>query len=342
MKNKNHYIILAIIAVVFVVLAVFTVDKKAQVEGVRISGPFFPDLGSDVDNIQAMAIQKDAKQAKVILEGDKWIIPEKFNYPVEAAKIRNMILSAASYRIIEKKTDNPDRFKFLGLENTDKVQEDGKATRITFMDKSGTIVYADYIKGAEGRSGRIEDGSSLYVRNANENQAYLVRAEFKAPMSFHEILSQSVYHIDSERIARATFIRPDGNRFETARSDKGQDFKIVGNEKDIKDPVQQSFISTVLEGAFIIGDVLPEDYKEFSKDKTYRNVYKTFDGLEVTVRTIYLGGEYWVKISASGKDAAKEEADIINSYASPWVYRVGEKTGRLLTIRLSDLVKEEK
>ncbi len=53
-------------------------------------------------------------------------------------------------------------------------------------------------------------------------------------------------------------------------------------------------------------------------------------------------GEYLVKVSAVGTgDNTKVEADALNSVASHWLYKVEDKTLKMLNTNVQDIVKKD-
>lgn len=330
LDKKYNPLIITVIALVMIISAGFIANKKASVEKTDVEqGRFLNHLQGNADKVAQFILIQGGKQVKIILDGDIWVIPEKYNYPVEIQKIRNFVTSVESYEVIEKKTDSAERLKDLGLENPENSEV--KSLRVVLTDKDEKNIFADFIIGDKRKSGSIKDVNAIYVRNNNENQAWLVTGAFNVPMNFHELLSNSSYFIKGERIERVVF----SNGLEIARADKDSDFKISGSSAELKDPVALNNLGTMLEGAFIIGDVAPASAASF-KDASSID-FKTFDGLVYNIKIINDNGQYWVKISASGTDEKTEkEAGIINAAAKDWIYRVIDKTGQMLTSSAHD------
>jgi hypothetical protein len=331
MIKSNKLILAAIIAVIAILVAVVVAKQKEPVSQENISsGKFLKDLQGNVDKVGTVVFKQQGHQLKVKFIDGTWVLPGKYNYPIEVEKIRDVVVNAERLEVIEKKTNEKERLISLGLGDPD----DAKAAtpRIVFMDASEDKIFADFIRGNEKTSGKIAGANELYVRNSGEDQAWSVTGNFPIKLDADALLNKKAYAIDASRMHKASFKRIKGKSLELTRESPAADFKLTNPVKTAKDGNVLNNMGTILSTGLVLADVAPRALKSFEKKSTDDAKFETYDGLTVYVQMLTMDDGKWITISAEGADEAKKaEADTINSIAKDWVYKVSGTTGDLFT-----------
>lgn len=351
---SRRIIIMAVIAVVLLIAAIWiAADKTAGTyeKEVAETKSYFINFKDKIEDIQKITMRSRGQEFNVELLEGQWVLPDpaRYFYPVGIEKVRDIVVNASQLEIIEKKTNKPEELSILGLDTTDTSSSD--AVHITFYDVSGKVV-ADFVAGKR----RLDGGRTFYARHADNNQAYLVSGEgwLNLDLSPGHWLDSELYRIAKERIQSATFAHnaDDAMDFTITRNHAGaKKFRIteLGERKIIKheDVANAAFALSELQPV----GINPITHFDFTAETVNETVFKTFDGLVVTVKYLYdADKDMWISLSAetlyttsSGQqvsDAVKEEADMINDRAAKWAYIVSDDTKKRLSSRFEVLTEE--
>ena len=74
--------------------------------------------------------------------GGHWVVVEKGNYPADEARMRRLLLGLADLTLVEPKTERPELFARLDLDDP----SNGKSTLVALQDRTGKTV-AELIVG---------------------------------------------------------------------------------------------------------------------------------------------------------------------------------------------------
>ena len=336
-KSRIYTLVLVVLLLVAATFYVIK-DKTFISEEDVVYGLFLKELQGNVDNVSTVVVGHGGKQLKVKRVDGIWVLPRKYNYPVELEKIRNIAVNAESLDIIEKKTNDPARLGVLGLDSPD--TEGSSSSRIVLMDATEEKIFADFIRGNSRRSGGVSDFNAIYVRNSNDNQGWLVRGDFDIKLDANTLLNKKVFRIPGVRIKEVMFGHPVSKDFVLSRRGFDKDFKMTEPKKDVKDPVSVNRLATMLEASLVFSDVVPEAQMSFEGKSVFTTSFKTFDGFEMFIETLSVDGDEWIRLRADGSnEASKAEAEKVNAIAKDWVYKVSDVTGAMLKTELESLVE---
>lgn len=335
--NKFVFFVATIITVV--IIAVIITNQKYDSKDHKMHGKLNPDLAKTKDRIESVVIRNKGKAIRVLKTPSGWVLQDKYGYPVEAHKIRDLVQASEMIEKVEKKTNNPEKFVRLGL--NDPLNEGAGSIRITLMDSTAAEIFADFIVGKKRKSGLIENQPHFYARQANSNQTWLVKSNSYLEINANELINKDAYSIGASRIKSVRIMQANGDSYEISRAAADKDFKIAKNDNKVKDPIILNRMGEIFENNFLIGDVKPEENAPFQGRPFSRAVYQTFDGLTFEVQILKIDGDYWAKIVAEGKnEQASAEAEAINKAARQWAYKVFPESAQLVTKRLGELVRD--
>ncbi|MET0155255.1 MAG: DUF4340 domain-containing protein [Rickettsiales bacterium] len=306
---------------------------------------FFTDFKPLINKVARISMRSKGRDFVIEkIEDGEWVMPDRFSYPVEAEKVRSILLNAAELEILEKKTDDPAKLEKIGLGDPD--SKDSDAVRVTFFDDKGGIL-TNFIAGKR----RLNGGYSLYVRKENENQAYLVKGDgwMRLELGPNYWLGAERFFLEKDEIKRVDIVHEGGEEiaFEREHAD-ARKFRVEtlpdGKEDDPAAVNETAFAPADLRLSGVIK--ASEMKKSHSPGKT-AVTYRTFGGLEVAYDLEKdADGDYMASISANvaegSSDSVASRAKIINEAAKPWRYVVDPETAKLLTRRPFDFEKKPK
>lgn len=345
MKNKKLIIIATIFAIVIAWAFTTVKEKMPAHESEQVSsGKFIEKLQGKTSDIAHITLRYKAKQLDLKKINDQWVIESKYNYPVDMARIRNIITGAESLEKIGKKTDNPARFDTIGL--IDPSDERSTATRVIMTGENMNDILADFIKGNAGNNDKTRE--TVYVRKSNENQSWLAKGNEEILLDAGSLLSYTSFKIAADRISHFEVRHPDNQEnFVAYRLPETKDFHLVKPEgKKENSSSELNYISTMMDSGFILLDVQPAENIPFPPNKTTTALIKTYDGMELEIQTTNIEGINWIRMTARTADSADEytrqQGDSINKIAEHWTYEVGSTTGAILTTKLVDIQEQTK
>jgi hypothetical protein len=324
----------ALVAIAIVVLA--SGDR-----GVSRAAPdqsAFPALAARLGDVASVTVSRDGTTMTLIRDGDNWLVAEKGNYPANAAKISQIVRAVADLTLVEPKTQNPDLYARLEVEDPG----NGKSTLVAVKDKSGgDLAQAIVGKRRYDRLGAGNDG--VYLRKAGEAQSWLARGTLDPSGDAASWLDRQIIDISEKKIAKVTVTQADGSKLVSSRSAPEAKFAVEDAPADakFKSETATSGPATALE-TLDLDDVKPAGELPVPDKNVVTASFTTFDGLTVDLRLMERDKADWIAISAAGSGPAEANAKKIEGKVSHWTYAIPAYKANLLKTKLADLIEPAK
>jgi hypothetical protein len=276
------------VATIGLLMLVFVVERIDKGDTVAGGDYLVPGLKEHINDISKIIVTTadDTGPTTIERDGDQWLVKDKGGFPADVGKLRAILLDIADARKLEEKTANPERFAELGV--------DGPGADGTLLQISGANFEYSVIIG------KVAQTKNRYARLADVEQSWLIDKNPDLPTSSGGWLAADLLDIDLSRIQSAAIVHHDGETISFDRqSAEDQNFTV----NDIPKGRELSY-PTVANGiAGVLKDLQLEDVRRSSVGElTATSVFTTFDGLEVTVRSIRDeadNGSQWIGISAA-------------------------------------------
>lgn len=324
----------ALVAIAIVVLA--SGDR-----GVSRAAPgqsAFPALAARLGDVASVTVSRDGTTMTLIRDGDNWLVAEKGNYPANAAKISQIVRAMADLTLVEPKTQNPDLYPRLEVEDPG----NGKSTLVAVKDKSGgDLAQAIVGKRRYDRLGAGNDG--VYLRKPGEAQSWLARGTLDPSGDAASWLDRQIIDISEKKIAKVTLTQADGSKLVISRSAPEAKFAVEDAPADakFKGETATSGPATALE-TLDLDDVKPAGELPVPDKDVVTASFTTFDGLTVDLRLMERDKADWIAISAAGSGPAEANAKKIEDKVSHWTYAIPAYKANLLKTKLADLIEPAK
>jgi hypothetical protein len=266
----------------------------------------FPGLSGKVNDIATLTVQSKGSTFTIEKKGDAFVLADKGGYPVTFDKVKELVNQIAFFRIVDKKTQNPELFKKLEVEDVDAPE--AASSKVTLKDASGSVL-ADVLIGKTAPGGG-PTLSSLYVRKPGDNQAYEVSGRVYVDGTALNWLDKQVLKIERTRIHRATITHPDGSKLELFKNDPDdKNFTVaeLAEGAELKWPGVADATAGALEYMNF------EDVQAAGSDIDFNDAnattarFQTFDGLIVTARIVEKDAKHYAKFEAAADPAARVE-----------------------------------
>ena len=373
--SKRHVSLLAV-ALVLVVGAIFLLlPGKTAREPSDSDRAAVPGLEAAVNDLNRIVAVGAGNEVIATLERGEsgWAVLEFSGYGADIEVLREVLGGLAKARVLEPKTDNPDYYARLGVE--DLAAEDAAGLR---LDLSSDAVSWSVIIGNEApaRGGH-------YLRLADAAGSLLVDYTGDVPDSAAGWVDTKVVDLLAAEVAEVRIEQPDGETLTAQKTSADEtDFTLLElpEGREIKSAWSVNSLGSTL-STLDLEAVRRAD--ELSWDGAIGVRALRFDGFEVTAELLRLGEEGdWLRLSASapapeeaapapadapGDDAAGEaaipdepavepaadadliaeamaevvaEADALNARANGWAYRIPAFKADAMDQRLVDLLRE--
>lgn len=141
--------LLAAAALVLLVAGLWLSMHKSSVQGDLGGGSVFADLGPAVGDVSEVRLSKgDGSRVTLRKAGDAWKVVER-DYAADASRVRELILSLTSMKVIEAKTSDPANYPKLGVEAPDAPTATSTLLEVVAGAKTWSLIVG---KSAEGRA----------------------------------------------------------------------------------------------------------------------------------------------------------------------------------------------
>src|SRR5438270_12666360 len=221
MQSRSLSFLASATGVLVAIAIVVLVSGDRGVSRAAPGQPAFPALAAKLGDIASVTVSREGATMTLIRDGDSWLVAEKGNYPANAAKISQIVRAMADLTLVEPKTQNPDLYPRLEVEDPG----NGKSALVAVKDKSGEEL-AEAIVGKRryDRLGAGNDG--VYLRKPGETQAWLARGTLDPSGDPASWLDRQIIDISEKQIAKVTLTQPDGSKLVIGRGKPDATFAV--------------------------------------------------------------------------------------------------------------------
>ncbi len=298
MKQKTILILAVATLAVGGAAALKLSHDESSVAPVAARETLLPSLLASVNDAASVTLTRHGASFTLVRTESGWGLSEKSSYPADASAVRQMLLALADLKPLEAKTDNPERYAKLGLQ--DPETEGSTATLVTIKDKAGKELAKVLIgKQSEGKGG-LPSGNT-YVRLGGEKQCWLAKGDPALKEKDVDWLDKKILEVKRDRVRSVDVSHADGEHVHVERAKpEDQNFELsnIPEGQELSYPSAPGSIAGALE-YLNLEDVLPADKVDFSKDAGATSEFRTFDGLKVTVQVKEDGDKCYARFSAA-------------------------------------------
>jgi hypothetical protein len=302
-----------------------------------------PGLAAQLNQVAALVVEPAGGEAfRLERTADGWQAPAKGGYPVDAGKVRRLLLRLAEARVLEAKTSNPEFHDRLGVD-----AEDGRPGSGVLLRLEGTEGVPPLLIGQRETRGL----RGTYLRPADDPRALLVDQELQAERTVLDWLERDLLDIPPEEIESLEISQPDGETLGIDRDELGI-FRVAELPEGYRPsgPMAAESVGRAL-SALRLDDVRPlEGWTQ--EGPPVRATVRLRDGVVIEARTWSLAGETkveerWSAFSAfheTGEhgtppsQAAIDRVSSLNVRLEPWLFKLPAWKHEQLTRRRGDLL----
>lgn len=333
---RRSFGILVFAALAMAVLAGFVVWRGDREVSAAPRGELaLPGLAAKLGELGWVSLTHGKAKLDLAAHDGRWTVVQKGNYPAEQDKVRKLLLQLAELELIEPKTDRPELWPRLDLDDP----INGKSTLVTVQDRGGGAV-AQLIIGRQ-RPHEVGGGEpGVYVRRPNSEQTWLARGAFDLSAEPLAWLDRRIVDIAVQRVASVVLTAADGGAVIVDRKSADQPFAIDGPPPDAhpKNDAALAAPAGALE-ALDLDDVKPAAEMAIPATGVATAALTTFDGFVVGLRLSPPDQGNWVAIEVTGFGGHEAEARELSDRLSHWSFAIPAERAKLLRTTLADLLE---
>lgn len=351
---SNRHIAVAVLTVIVVIAAVLISQQRAP-QTSRDKTALFPELSGRVNDVSELVVRDGQSALTVRRVSGNWTIADADDYPALVDKVKQAVLTVSDLQVIAEKTDNPDLYKRLGVEDPDSK---GATSNLLTLSANGEQL-VELVVGKTRRSKSAAGAPGLYVRIPDRQQALLVEGRLSVSADIIDWIKRDIIDIKGDRV-NSVHLRPAGGTEVFLDRENTADDLALHDIPEGKEPASEYLLgrmATMLENVYVEG-VRKENSIDFSRPDTVIDI-TTFDGLTATIQAVKSGEHTYAGFSfaaqetgeATGESPAEtdageeaeltpgQEAETLNSLVQGWAYRLSSSKAELYGHTLSDLVQ---
>ena len=294
--KANTLGILAAITIIVIGIAVF-LNQETTKPLSQGRGLVFPELMAKINDVTELTIESTGETVILVRQEHRWGVKEKDHYPAALDKVKSALVGISELRFREPKTNNPDLYEKLGLQ--DQTKEGSRSTLIMIRTNQNQEA-AKLLIGDQRPAKENPSLSEIYVRKPDDPQTWLVTGKLQIERTVTEWLDQDILALSGSRVQRVRVTHPDGESLTVEKtSPDALDFQIADMPKGYQ--VQSQFnVNNVINSlaTLTLDDVKKEESIESEGKAGVNAVLETFDGLQVTVQALVEGEKVYGKIGA--------------------------------------------
>ena len=365
-----------LVAAALIIGLVAAVTLRSSSETPAPAEPTFliPGFGDKINSVARLELAKGKDALTIVRTGSgkdsAWVVENRSNYPAKFDKVKELLVALNDVKLLEKKTDRPERFSSLEVED---VAPSSKSASVLLKDDKNTLLASLVIgKMATGPGGRSGDGA--FLRKGGDNQVWQSTLKTTLDLNIISWIDPIVMQLERARIRAVAAAPASGEGIRISKAAPGDANFTLENKpanKELKYAGAADTPSFAME-YLDMTDVAPLASVDFTKEPLGTTTCSTFDGLVATATLARADGKTWIKLSfatdftnvpdvpadaekkpdapadaskeapKSGKSHAEvtQEAATLNARHSPWAYQVVDyKAGQFLP-KLADVLKD--
>ena len=351
---KRSFLYLAGLTMLSLLVLLVFVPADRTKEELSENTLLLPEISGQINDVTRVEIVTagDNTVASLVKTGDLWQLEQMGGYRADWPRLQTLLAALATARVIEPKTDKPEYYARLGVEDVSAEGAGSVLVRLGIGDQVTGILIGHRSQGRPGQFARLHNqaGSVLVDRNIDVSTEPLDWAD------------SMVVDINASEVAQVEILHPDGERILVMRISADQtDFDLAGfrQGREIRSSWAVNSLGSVL-SMLNMETVRPEDSVDWSGAVKMRLLM--FSGVEIMADMVEADDAYLLRLQASHpaasvvhednvvsneqweieKRAAEDVAKVvedINRETAGWAYGISKQKYDAMVKRPEDLLK---
>ena len=319
-----------LIAGALVIAFAIWLSSLRHLERATLAGDLvLPGLEHGVNTVTQVIVRRgDETHATLSKQGSQWMVAER-GWPADRSKVRKLLLDLGALNVVEEKTRLPANYPQLGVEDVSSAKATGTRVEVRSPGTQWALII-----------GKPSSAKSGYVRVAENAQSLLAAPLLSVDADPKTWLERALVDIAPERVREIEEHPADGAAFTASRAKAEQnDFTVAPLPKgrELTGPGAADALAAALSAL-----TLEDASKAAATPDAHaaRAVFRTFDGLEVTLTGRKDGTRSLVTVSEqSVAGAAGADAQQLSARFAGWEFQVPDYKYAAIFAPLDELLK---
>jgi Domain of unknown function (DUF4340) len=319
-----------LVAGVLVIAFAIWLSSLRHLERATLAGDaVLPGLERGINTVTQVVLRRgDDTHTTLSRQGPQWLVAER-GWPADRGKVRKLLLDLAALNVVEEKTRLPANYPQLGVEDVASAKAAGARVEVLSPGAKWALIV-----------GKPSGTKSGYVRIVDTVQSLLAAPLLSVDPDPKAWLERALLDIAPERVREIEEHAATGPAFTASRASAEQnDFTVAPLPKgrELSGPGAANALAAALSSLSL------EDVSKAGTGadaNTTRAVFRTFDGLEVTVSGRKDATRSLLSLAAqSSAGAGAAEAQQLSARLAGWEFQVPDYKYAAIFASLDDLLK---
>jgi hypothetical protein len=264
--------------------------------------PAFPALRANPDAVAKIELTTPDDKFTLVREtGDRWSAAERFGYSVDPKRVRDLVVALADMRLIEAKTEMPERYSRIEVEDVN--AKDAKS-RLLRLESADGKVLAEALIGKQHHRLTGSQPEGTYLRRPGEAQAWLASGGVQLEPKVVDWLDKQIVDLSADNIRRIEIQPESGAPYVVERAAPGAPLVLqnLAAGETAKKPEDFNRLASAFTAVSFDDVQRRSDLKLPASHETA--IATTFDGVEVTAQLAKVDGQPWAIFDARQIEAA--------------------------------------
>jgi len=298
----------------------------------------FPGLAGHLAQAASLEIRRNEGTLVIRRAGDRWILPERNDYPIRDSRLRELLTGLTELRLTESRGGSPENFARLGVD--DPATPGSTASQLRLLDAEGRVLL-DVTLGRRRMRTQGNVPETVYLRRGAEPEAWLAEGRIPIEADAASWMDRDVANFPAERVRRVVVSRAGAPPLTLTRN--GATLALT----DPPDPPQidRTALDDVARAFEYLTfmDALPEAQTPGEAQGQAR--FELSDDLVINVWGSRFEQFLFIRLQAEGQgagqganqSAGQVEAQVLNARWGGWAYQVGIWKEKAFLPRLEEL-----
>jgi hypothetical protein len=351
---KRIFIYLAVVTLVAIALVTLVTPKDTPSGQSAVDDLLLPAIAGQINDVDRLEIVTagDTTIATLVRAQGVWQLEQMDGYRADWSKVQALLAALAQARVVESKTDKPEYYARLGVEDVAAGDAGSVLVKLAIGDQSTGVLIGNRADGRQGQYVRLQDSAG----------SALVDREFDVPRKALDWADSRIIDINSSEAAEVEIIHPTSERVLAMRISADQtDFDLAGLPADRE--IKSSWAVNSLGSIFTLlnmESVRPQNTVDWTGAVKLRMLL--FSGIEILADLVEDGDQFLLRLHAShpaasvvrgqsaepgagqeveeqaARDVA-ERVDEINQKVDGWAYVISKQKFEGMVKKPEDLLK---
>lgn len=351
---NRGFLYLLLVTLIIVVTVFFLAHRnESELAKGTTTGLLLPQLNSTINEVDHVNVVTAGNivVASLHKSGEQWQVEQMNGYAANWPVLKKVLSALAQAKVVEAKTDKPEYYSRIGVEDMAAENADGVMLELSANDQTESVIIGHKAKSRSGQYVRLQDSAA----------SALVDQSMDVPATLLGWVDKRIIDINPAEVAQVEIIHPDQQRVLIMRISADQkDFDLA--QKPAGRELRSTWAVNSLASSLSLLDL--QSVKQASSEDWGAAVklrMLLFSGVEIVADLLKQDDEYLLRLKASkpetdfeaivnandkdeidkAETAVKEQVASINQRVNGWVYSIPESKYQAMVKVQEDLLKSE-